>query len=379
MRRERPGSRSGAVVRGLAYASGDRMEHAKVRRGGGRRCWRCGRSAAASDDDAGDDRASPVKIRMGWGIPAEEIKYVMMHHPQVAAEPGQGVRDRVAGVLRHRARRAGARRRDARLRDGRRPVGGQRDRPRRRHRDPRRVHRGAPGRTSRPPGWCARTPGSTRSTTSGARRSRPTPSAARPTTCRTSTSRSKAGLKPDRDYKKVEVPFGQMQETLLVRPRRHGAVPAAVLRRDQRDRRRQADVPPDRRDRAVRAAAQRLPARLRRGQPRRDRGLPGGLGAGRGLDRRARQPRRGDRGQRARRPRSRADVLDKLPAHEAGLLPPAARRRERRGAAARVGLLPRARRDQERPEGHRPRDRRVLPPVRERACCARSTRAGAAA
>ena len=30
----------------------------------------------------------PVTIRMGWGIPAEEIKYVMMHRPEVAEHQG---------------------------------------------------------------------------------------------------------------------------------------------------------------------------------------------------------------------------------------------------------------------------------------------------
>jgi ABC-type nitrate/sulfonate/bicarbonate transport system substrate-binding protein len=39
-----------------------------------------------SDDGGGDD--GPVKIRMGWGIPAEEIKYVMMEHPEVAEHLG---------------------------------------------------------------------------------------------------------------------------------------------------------------------------------------------------------------------------------------------------------------------------------------------------
>jgi ABC-type nitrate/sulfonate/bicarbonate transport system substrate-binding protein len=48
------------------------------------------------DDDEGGGGASnasgppdkPVKIRMGWGIPAEEIKYVMMKHPKVARHLG---------------------------------------------------------------------------------------------------------------------------------------------------------------------------------------------------------------------------------------------------------------------------------------------------
>jgi ABC-type nitrate/sulfonate/bicarbonate transport system substrate-binding protein len=47
-----------------------------------------------SDDSGGADRAGggppdqPVKIRMGWGVPAEEIKYVMMRYPQVAEHLG---------------------------------------------------------------------------------------------------------------------------------------------------------------------------------------------------------------------------------------------------------------------------------------------------
>ena len=32
--------------------------------------------------------AQPVKIRMGWGIPAEEVKYVMMEDPQIAPNLG---------------------------------------------------------------------------------------------------------------------------------------------------------------------------------------------------------------------------------------------------------------------------------------------------
>ena len=30
----------------------------------------------------------PTKIRMGWGVPEEEVKYVLMKHPEVA--PGLG-------------------------------------------------------------------------------------------------------------------------------------------------------------------------------------------------------------------------------------------------------------------------------------------------
>lgn len=47
-----------------------------------------------SDKPAGAARAAgeppdkPVTIRMGWGVPAEEIKYVMMKYPQVAKHLG---------------------------------------------------------------------------------------------------------------------------------------------------------------------------------------------------------------------------------------------------------------------------------------------------
>ncbi len=34
-------------------------------------------------------KAEPVKIRMGWGIPAEEVKYVMMKRPQVLKNYGK--------------------------------------------------------------------------------------------------------------------------------------------------------------------------------------------------------------------------------------------------------------------------------------------------
>jgi ABC-type nitrate/sulfonate/bicarbonate transport system substrate-binding protein len=46
----------------------------------------------AADTDAAGGEAQPpdqpVRIRMGWGIPAEEVKYVMMERPDVA--PNQG-------------------------------------------------------------------------------------------------------------------------------------------------------------------------------------------------------------------------------------------------------------------------------------------------
>lgn len=45
-------------------------------------------SEGGSGSSGGGPPAQPVTIRMGWGIPAEEIKYVMMKYPQVA--PNQG-------------------------------------------------------------------------------------------------------------------------------------------------------------------------------------------------------------------------------------------------------------------------------------------------
>ena len=45
-----------------------------------------GAIGCGSNDGAAGE--GPVKIRMGWGIPAEEIKYVMMHRPEVAEHLG---------------------------------------------------------------------------------------------------------------------------------------------------------------------------------------------------------------------------------------------------------------------------------------------------
>jgi ABC-type nitrate/sulfonate/bicarbonate transport system substrate-binding protein len=47
-------------------------------------------AVGCGDDDADDasSPAEPVKIRMGWGIPAEEIKYLMMEKPEVAENLG---------------------------------------------------------------------------------------------------------------------------------------------------------------------------------------------------------------------------------------------------------------------------------------------------
>ena len=108
----------------------------------------------------------PVKIRMGWGIPAEEIKYVMMQHPEVAAAPRQA-RTRSSGTS-SRAPRSACRALAAGTLDcatRRRAVGGQRAR----HAAPTSCSSASSSRsarrTSRRPGWCARTRASTRSTT----------------------------------------------------------------------------------------------------------------------------------------------------------------------------------------------------------------------
>jgi len=42
-----------------------------------------------SDDDEPAASGKPVTIRMGWGIPGEEIKYVMMERPEVAKNLGK--------------------------------------------------------------------------------------------------------------------------------------------------------------------------------------------------------------------------------------------------------------------------------------------------
>jgi ABC-type nitrate/sulfonate/bicarbonate transport system substrate-binding protein len=48
----------------------------------------CGGDDSSSEPTGGGPPDEPVKIRMGWGIPGEEIKYVMMEHPEVARNLG---------------------------------------------------------------------------------------------------------------------------------------------------------------------------------------------------------------------------------------------------------------------------------------------------
>jgi ABC-type nitrate/sulfonate/bicarbonate transport system substrate-binding protein len=46
-------------------------------------------AGCGSDDNGGGSDDGPVTIRMGWGIPGEEIKYVMQHNPEVAEHLGK--------------------------------------------------------------------------------------------------------------------------------------------------------------------------------------------------------------------------------------------------------------------------------------------------
>jgi ABC-type nitrate/sulfonate/bicarbonate transport system substrate-binding protein len=46
-------------------------------------------AAGCGDDDGGSGSGKPVTIRMGWGIPAEEIKYLMMQRPELATHLGK--------------------------------------------------------------------------------------------------------------------------------------------------------------------------------------------------------------------------------------------------------------------------------------------------
>jgi ABC-type nitrate/sulfonate/bicarbonate transport system substrate-binding protein len=169
----------------------------------------CGGGQASEEADQG-----PVKIRMGWGIPAEEIKYVMMHQPEVAQNLGKaydiewhefagtalGVQGLAAGTL------------DCATVGGLSVANG--------------LDRGADivilgefieertGYFSTP--WMVRKDSAIGSLADLRRKTVATVAAGASTDyLQDFFIESKAGLKADRDYKKVEVPFGQMQETLL--------------------------------------------------------------------------------------------------------------------------------------------------------------------
>jgi ABC-type nitrate/sulfonate/bicarbonate transport system substrate-binding protein len=174
---------------------------------------------AQDRDSGGEPEGSgppdkPVKIRMGWGIPAEEIKYVMMRRPEVARNLGTwydvdwhefagtalGVQGLAAGTL------------DCATVGGLSVANG--------------IDRGADivilGELVEERKPYFTTPWMVRKDSGIA-----SPADLRGKTVATAAVggstdylqdfyiERQAGLKPERDYKKVEVPFGQMQETLL--------------------------------------------------------------------------------------------------------------------------------------------------------------------
>ena len=238
---------------------------------------------------------------MGWGIPAEEIKYVMMHRPEVAPNLGTayeidwqefsgtalGVQGLAAGTL------------DCATVGGLSVANG--------------LDRGADivilgefieERTAvllDAPGWCARTRGS-RSLDDLRRKTVATNAVGGSTDyLQDFHIAEKAGLKPERDYEKVEVPFGQMQETLLSGRVDMGLFPQPFYGAIDAT----GDVKPmfrltDEIDPFVQLL-NGCRRRLRLRPPGRDRRVPGGLGADRALDRRPGQPRPAvDRRQRGR-------------------------------------------------------------------------------
>jgi ABC-type nitrate/sulfonate/bicarbonate transport system substrate-binding protein len=163
----------------------------------------------------GDEAASgPVKIRMGWGIPAEEIKYVMMREPQVAQQLGKrytiewhefsgtalGVQGLAAGTL------------DCASVGGLSVANG--------------IDRGADivllGEfiEERPPynstAWMVRKDSGIDSLADLKGKTVATNAVGGSTDyLQDFYIEQQAGLEAGRDYKKVEVPFGQMQESLL--------------------------------------------------------------------------------------------------------------------------------------------------------------------
>jgi ABC-type nitrate/sulfonate/bicarbonate transport system substrate-binding protein len=164
------------------------------------------------DDDAGG--REPVTIRMGWGVPGEEIKYVMMHDPKVAAHLGSsykvdwhqfsgtalGVQGLAAGTL------------DCATVGGLSVANG--------------IDKGAdivilgefleerkPYFTT---AWMVRKDSGIDSLDDLRGKTVATNAVGGSTDyLQDFYIAQQAGLKPDRDYKKAEVPFGQMQETLL--------------------------------------------------------------------------------------------------------------------------------------------------------------------
>jgi ABC-type nitrate/sulfonate/bicarbonate transport system substrate-binding protein len=171
-------------------------------------------AAGCGGDDSETEAGAPVKIRMGWGIPAEEIKYVMMERPEVAPNLGEayeiewqqfsgtalGVQGLAAGTL------------DCATVGGLSVANG--------------IDQGADivilGEfiEERPPyfstPWMVRKDSGIDSV-DDLRGKRVATNAVGGSTdyLQDFHIEQHAGLKPGRDYEKVEVPFGQMQETLL--------------------------------------------------------------------------------------------------------------------------------------------------------------------
>lgn len=167
-----------------------------------------------SDDSSESSAQKPVTIRMGWGIPGEEIKYVMMGHPEVAKNLGKaykiewqqfsgtalGVQGLAAGTL------------DCATVGGLSVANG--------------LDKGADivilGEfiEERAPyfetPWVVRKDSGIDSLDDLKGKTVATNAVGGSTDyLQDFYIEQQAGLKPGRDYKKVEVPFGQMQETLL--------------------------------------------------------------------------------------------------------------------------------------------------------------------
>ena len=174
----------------------------------------CGGGSESRGSTAGGPPEKPVKIRMGWGIPAEEIKYVMMHAPQVAKNLGTwydidwhqfagtplGVQGLAAGTL------------DCATVGGLSVANG--------------LDRGADivilgefveeRKPYNSTAWMVRKNSGIDSLDDLRGKTVATAAVGGSTDyLQDFHIERQAGLKPERDYKKVEISFGQMQETLL--------------------------------------------------------------------------------------------------------------------------------------------------------------------